>query len=138
MRRGKEGNINFPCSVDHVQDWQPYPVDPHSAMCTYLHLFLCGVMGGRRRRGRPGILPAIFVVFLHPIKGHLQLSHTVVVNKPCNKKMRTLTFEILQLERPTTHVENIFAVGLAMIPNPSASYVLEGKLAANLGQPYRV
>ena len=22
-----EGNINFPCSADHVQDWQPYPVD---------------------------------------------------------------------------------------------------------------
>ena len=22
------GNINFPCSADHVQDWQPYPVDP--------------------------------------------------------------------------------------------------------------
>ena len=24
------GNIHFPCSADHVQDWQPYPVDPHS------------------------------------------------------------------------------------------------------------
>ena len=23
--------VNFPCSVDHEQDWQPYPVDPHSA-----------------------------------------------------------------------------------------------------------
>ena len=21
----------FPCSADHEQDWQPYPVDPHSA-----------------------------------------------------------------------------------------------------------
>ena len=21
--------INFPCSVDHEQGWQPYPVDPH-------------------------------------------------------------------------------------------------------------
>ena len=25
--RGR-GNINFPCSADHVQDWQLYPVDP--------------------------------------------------------------------------------------------------------------
>ena len=25
-----QGNINFPCSADHEQDWQPYPVDPHS------------------------------------------------------------------------------------------------------------
>ena len=23
-----QGNIYFPCSVDHEQDWQPYPVDP--------------------------------------------------------------------------------------------------------------
>ena len=24
------GNIHFPCSADHEQDWQPYPVDPYS------------------------------------------------------------------------------------------------------------
>ena len=31
--RGK-GNINFPCSADHEQDWQSHPVDPHSfALC---------------------------------------------------------------------------------------------------------
>ena len=28
-----QGNINFPISADHEQDWQPYPVDPYSAMC---------------------------------------------------------------------------------------------------------
>ena len=29
-----QGNINFSCSsADHVQDWQPYPVDPYSAIC---------------------------------------------------------------------------------------------------------
>ena len=36
-----QGNINFPCSADHVQDWQPYPVDPYScSMCdhTYIHI----------------------------------------------------------------------------------------------------
>ena len=28
------GNIYFPCSADHVQDWQSYPVDPYSCyMC---------------------------------------------------------------------------------------------------------
>ena len=30
--RGQE-NINFPCSADHEQNWQPYPVDPDSAIC---------------------------------------------------------------------------------------------------------
>ena len=27
-----QGNIHFPCSADHEQDWQPYPVDPNSAI----------------------------------------------------------------------------------------------------------
>ena len=38
-----QGNINFPCSVDHEQDWQPYPVDPYSAICddhTYIHTYI--------------------------------------------------------------------------------------------------
>ena len=25
-----QGNVHFSCSADHVQDWQPYPVDPYS------------------------------------------------------------------------------------------------------------
>ena len=29
----RQGNIYFPCSADHDQDWQPYPVDPYSAIC---------------------------------------------------------------------------------------------------------
>ena len=28
-----QGNIHFPCSADHEQDWQPYPVNPYSAIC---------------------------------------------------------------------------------------------------------
>ena len=40
-REHREGNnIHFPCSADHEQDWQPYPVDPYSYyMCdhTYKH-----------------------------------------------------------------------------------------------------
>ena len=27
-----QGNIHFPCSADDEQDWQPYPVDPYSAI----------------------------------------------------------------------------------------------------------
>ena len=35
-----QGNIHFPCLADHEQDWQPYSVDPYSAICddhTYIH-----------------------------------------------------------------------------------------------------
>ena len=28
-RERGQGNIHCPCSADHVQDWQPYPVDLH-------------------------------------------------------------------------------------------------------------
>ena len=38
-----QGNIHFPCSADHEQDWLPHPVHPYSAMCdehTYIHT--CG------------------------------------------------------------------------------------------------
>ena len=43
LRHAREqGNIIFPCSADHEQDWQPYPVDPYSAICddhTYIHTY---------------------------------------------------------------------------------------------------
>ena len=38
-----QGKIPFPCSADHGQDWQPYPVDPYSAICddhTYIHTYI--------------------------------------------------------------------------------------------------
>ena len=38
-----QGNVHFPCSADHEQDWQPYPVDPYSAICedyTYIHTYM--------------------------------------------------------------------------------------------------
>ena len=31
LRRERgQGDIHFPCSADHEQDWQPYPVYPYS------------------------------------------------------------------------------------------------------------
>ena len=45
-----QGNLHFPCSADHEQDWQPYPVDPYSAICddhTYIHTYILpGFVGG--------------------------------------------------------------------------------------------
>ena len=37
LRRERgQGNIHFPCSADHEQDWQPCPVDPYSCyMCDH-------------------------------------------------------------------------------------------------------
>ena len=39
-RRGTDKEVFiFPCSVGHEQDWQPYPVDPYSALCVITY---CG------------------------------------------------------------------------------------------------
>ena len=42
-RERGQGNIHFPCSADHEQDWQPYPVDSSFAICdyhTYIHTYI--------------------------------------------------------------------------------------------------
>ena len=37
-RERGQGNIIFPCSADHEQDWQPNPVDPYSCyMCDHTY-----------------------------------------------------------------------------------------------------
>ena len=39
-----QGNVYFPCSADHEQDWQPYPVDPYllyvMTIHTYIHTYI--------------------------------------------------------------------------------------------------
>ena len=48
-----QGNINFPCSADHEQDWQPYPVDPYSCYMrdhTYIVKKCFLLMEGNRSR----------------------------------------------------------------------------------------
>ena len=41
-----QGDVHFPCSADHEQDWQPYPVDPYSAICddhTCIHTYIISI-----------------------------------------------------------------------------------------------
>ena len=47
-----QGDIHFPQSADHEQDWQPYLVDPYSAICddhTYIHTYYVYVIIGMFR-----------------------------------------------------------------------------------------
>ena len=39
-RERGQGNIIFPCSADHEQDWQPNPVDPYSCYACH-HTYTC-------------------------------------------------------------------------------------------------
>ena len=34
-RERRQRDIIFPCSADHEQDWQPYPVDPYILIPAY-------------------------------------------------------------------------------------------------------
>ena len=59
-----QGNINFACSADHEQDWQPYPVDLYSAICdghtyirTYILLTQCYHHWGTRLNAMKRLLP---------------------------------------------------------------------------------
>ena len=37
LRRERvQGNIHFPCSADHEQDWQSHSVDPYSCFVLYV------------------------------------------------------------------------------------------------------
>ena len=53
------GNFHFFCSADHVQNFQPYPVDPYSAICVtihtwalQLHLILIAMQGHQHMQKR--------------------------------------------------------------------------------------
>ena len=49
-REHGQGNIHFPCSADHEQDWQPYPVDPYSCyMCDHTCRLRYEVEGDARK-----------------------------------------------------------------------------------------
>ena len=39
LERGYGKYYLFPCSADHEQDWQPYPVDPYSAESLAIHTY---------------------------------------------------------------------------------------------------
>ena len=45
LRRERgQGNIHFPCSAHHEQDWQPYPVDPYYFLYVMtIHIILLSV-----------------------------------------------------------------------------------------------
>ena len=54
LRRERgQGNIRVPCSAEHEQDWQPYPVDPYSAIWddyTYTYLLIVATIATSRRQ----------------------------------------------------------------------------------------
>ena len=42
-REQGQGNMIFPSSADHEQNWQPYPVDPYSAIICDDHAYILDI-----------------------------------------------------------------------------------------------
>ena len=65
LRRERgQGNVHFPCSADHEQDWQPYPVDSYSAISadhTYIPRGTWSLLcrGATKSRAHPFILSSL-------------------------------------------------------------------------------
>ena len=52
-REQGQGNFDFPCSADHEQDRQPYPVDPYYAI-SYDHTYIEYGHTHSKSMNRPG------------------------------------------------------------------------------------
>ena len=81
-----QGNISFPFSADHDQDWQPYPVDPYSAMCddhTYIHTY-----------------PVIYEV-ANPVRGHKEVpratGHNMVATRYSDQQVSKSQQKVMRL-----------------------------------------
>ena len=74
-----QGNIHFSCLADHVQDWQPFPVDPYSCYMgdhTYIqsngYIFevlclRCLFFKANGRRGKYGIyIYLVYIIYISP------------------------------------------------------------------------
>ena len=65
-----QGNVHFPCSADHEQDWQPYPVDPYSAICddhTYIHTIDSTTLNMRYYCGLPVLVTDYILSNTHEV-----------------------------------------------------------------------
>ena len=58
-RGGRRGNIHFPCSADHEQDGQPYPVDPYSCYMGEHTVVPYEIVTGDGR-GKPSLLIVLY------------------------------------------------------------------------------
>ena len=74
-RQRGQGNVNFPCSADHEQDWHPYPVDPCACVCVcvFFPFILDITFVGRTSRGHTGF----FIHLLSAVRALIFLARRI-------------------------------------------------------------
>ena len=68
-----QGNVHFRCLADHEQDWQPYPVDPYSAICDD---HTSSQRGPEKRKKKSDKFKHSYVFILHMILGEVSCDTT--------------------------------------------------------------
>ena len=82
-RQRGQGNIHFPCSADHEQDWQPYPVDPYSCYMrdhTYCSCYRCLLIGCRQVGLQS---PTIIIILLRIAVNSHHISIAIIAVQYC-------------------------------------------------------
>ena len=112
-----QGNMHFPCSADHEQDWQPYLIDPYSCyMCdhTYIHKYIaCGLIlvgwSSSRRGGSRGTQKTFFHFFEGFPQAFLFLFESLAIIFACRPAL-TLEFLSFPLSATMTIKASIYTV----------------------------
>ena len=108
-RERGNGNVYFPCSADHEQDWQPYPVDLHSATwddhTIYQYYTICVVPSlmiscGGNQAPHGDEHSTILYRVVHPFHLLLPPLHTV---RQCSTAQSTLSDDSLPSADRQTH-----------------------------------
>ena len=56
-----QGNTHFRGSADHEQDWQPYPVDPYSAVLYVMTIYALIAMQGHQTLKKQYIVKKVVI-----------------------------------------------------------------------------
>ena len=146
-----QGSVHFPCSADHEQDWQPYPVDPYSAICDdHTYIFDPPLGGSMRvamndsddRAGLRGYVQfnkyTYIHTYIHTVQHIMLLTASSLVALPPQRLRPAGPAAALPPSSPTSVVERPFDVASAIGLEPSTSLQPSKISLLNAHQRYNV
>ena len=94
-----QGNIHFPCSADHGQDWQPYPVDHIAIFVTISYMYRFTMYG------QPSTFEAVrgrtftqrTAVHYSTVQSHVQYVYTAITNVQRTSMLLYYCFPVLSV-----------------------------------------
>ena len=133
-RERGQGKLYFPCSDDHVQDWQPYPVDPYYScyMCdrTLPFRFVTTVFKTFTARCTLKIL-LYFTFFTSGILRIISITTTLTMSNSNNAR-RTATHITTASLSTMNDYDTVFLNKNPNAPRPSEHPPVRGKKCQNV------